>query len=59
MSGLVVNRNLNTKIWEVENKITDVRCLVRKRDYNTKKSGTKILLLLIIIDLQKKCLMQG
>ena len=58
MNGLVINRNFNTKIGEVESKMPDVSGLVKKTDYNTKISDTKILLLLIIINLQKKYLMQ-
>ena len=51
---------LNTKIGEVENKIPDVSGLVRKTDYNAKIKDieTKILVLLIIINLQMKHLMQ-
>ena len=51
---------LNAKIGEVENKIPDVSGLVRKTDYNAKIKHieTKILVLLIIINLQMKHLTQ-
>ena len=50
----------NAKIGEVENKIPDVSGLVRKTGYNAKIKDieTKILVLLIIINLQMKHLMQ-
>ena len=50
---------LNTKIKEVENKIPNVSGLVKITDYDAKQTLRKdILLLLIIINLQKKYLMQ-
>ena len=50
---------LNTKIKEVENKIPNVSGLVKITDYDAKQTLRKnILLLLIIINLQRKYLMQ-
>ena len=45
----------------IENKIPDISDLVKKADYDTKKNQNRkknFLLLLIIINLQKVCLMQ-
>ena len=59
-SGLATTTIFKTKLGEVEHKIPNAGGLVKKADYAHKMSDIdeNILLLLIIINLQKKYLMK-